>query len=261
MGSNKRILYQFPLSLYCEKTRWNLDAKGLEYVCRDLLPGLHAFTAWCIARQRCLPVLRDKRQSIGDSSDIALYLDRHYPQRPLLPTEPIAQQQVLALEAWFDELGDHVRRHCWSLAIDLPEVSTIFFGFQGYTRWQQLLAHVSKPLLRLMIRRTFGIYETQIARSNTRIEDALPQIENWLRHNPNNYLVGEQFTLADLTAASMLAPLIGPDLSPWLDSRLPASLKQRADLRASVVGQWVLRIYRDYRLKPQLGDHHAAANQ
>ncbi|WP_216076843.1 hypothetical protein [Acinetobacter defluvii] len=54
--------------------------------------------------------------------------------------------------------------------------------------------------------------------------------------------------MADLTAASMLAPLIGPNNSPWADSRLPeVASQQRQELKDRIVGQWVLRIYRDYR--------------
>ena len=30
-STHERTLYQFSISHYCEKTRWNLDAKGLTY--------------------------------------------------------------------------------------------------------------------------------------------------------------------------------------------------------------------------------------
>ena len=39
--SPERTLYQFPISHYCEKTRWHLDAKGLPYVTKNLVPGVH----------------------------------------------------------------------------------------------------------------------------------------------------------------------------------------------------------------------------
>jgi glutathione S-transferase len=40
-----RVLYQFPLSHYCEKARWLLDHKELDYVAHNLIPGFHrAFT-------------------------------------------------------------------------------------------------------------------------------------------------------------------------------------------------------------------------
>jgi len=38
-------LYQFPISHYCEKIRWALDHKGLDYKLVNLLPGFHVSTA------------------------------------------------------------------------------------------------------------------------------------------------------------------------------------------------------------------------
>ena len=248
MKKSKRILYQFPLSLYCEKTRWNLDFKGLDYSCNNLLPGLHVFSAWAIAQQRSLPILRDDQQVVGDSTNIALYLENQYSQFPLIPSELTTQKQVLEYEEYFDELGDHVRRLCWSMVIQQPEIVEIFFNFTGYSPFQRFITHYSESILRLMIRKTFQIYEPQVINSNQKVTDALGLLEKDLNGNEKNYLVNNQFSLADLTAASMLAPLIGPDNSPWADSRLPeVASQQRQELRDSVVGQWVLRIYRDYR--------------
>lgn len=249
MSLDQRVLYQFPLSLYCEKTRWNLDAKGLDYTGRDLVPGLHAPTAWRLAGQRCLPILVDGQHRIGDSTKIALYLENTYPERALLPVDEAARKRVLQLEDFFDELGDHVRRYCWSLAVERDEVSDIFFNFSGYSRWQRMLADSSKPLLRQMIRRTFQVYEPRVADSWEKIQNTLLQMEDWLQGNVNHYLVEDRFTLADLTAASMLAPLFGPENSPWTDVRMPPLTQQfRAESRSTLAGQWVLRIYRDYRV-------------
>ena len=54
-----RTLYQFPISHYCEKTRWHLDHKGLDYRVDNLFPGFHRLksqrlagiaTLWAISR-------------------------------------------------------------------------------------------------------------------------------------------------------------------------------------------------------------------
>lgn len=248
MKKSKRILYQFPLSLYCEKTRWNLDFKGLNYSCKNLLPGLHVFSAWAIAQQRSLPILRDDQRVIGDSTNIALYLENLHSQFPLIPSELAIQKQVLEYEQYFDELGDHVRRLCWSMVIGQPEIVEIFFNFTGYNPLQRFITHYSESILRLMIRKTFQIYQPQVINSNQKVTNALDLLEKHLNGNEKNYLVNNQFSLADLTAASMLAPLIGPNNSPWADSRLPeVASQQRQELRDGIVGQWVLRIYHDYR--------------
>jgi glutathione S-transferase len=248
MPANERVLYQFPLSLYCEKTRWNLKAKGLDFSCRDLLPGPHRWTAWRLARQNTLPVLKDGRHAVGDSTAIALYLEQQYPQRPLLPAAPEARQRALALEAYFDTLGEHVRRYVWSMTVERPEVSRIFFGFEGYSPWRQALADRARPLLRQMIRRTFNVYEGPVAASEQAVAEGLVRLEALLDGNADGYLSGQDFGLADLTAAAMLAPLVGPANSPWSDARLPpVGLAQRQALRETLAGRWVLGLYARHR--------------
>lgn len=246
MTTTERRLYQFPLSLYCEKTGWNLDCKGLPWQAVNLMPGPHIPVAWWLARQRTLPILRDGKASIGDSTAIALYLEEHYPQHALLPQDSALRREVLGLEEYFDDIGDHVRRSVWSLAVDSPEVSRIFF--HGYAAQQQRLGELMRPLLRLMLRCTFDVWPKQVAASWQRVEEGLALVESHLRKTGSGYLVGDRFTLADLTAASMLAPLIGPPQSPWPDDRVGIEPGPgREQFRARDAGRWVLAMYARHR--------------
>lgn len=248
-SGNTRTLYQFPLSLYCEKTRWNLDHKQLGYRCCDLVPGLHLPLAYWRAGIPTLPILRDGRTTVGDSTRIALWLERTYPQHPLLPTRAIAREQTLAHEGYFDELGDHVRRCVWSLAVDGPAIERIFYGFAGYGVPARWLGRNTLPLLRRMLRWRFRLQPARVANSWVRTLAALEYVEALLDNDPDRYLVGNGFTLADLTAATMLAPLIGPDGSPWSDQRLGMEAgPERVQLRARVVGRWVTNMYARHRL-------------
>lgn len=241
-----RLLYHFPLSLYCEKTRWNLDAKGLDYQGIELLPGPHAFTAWRLARIRTLPVLKDGKHAVGDSTAIALYLEDRYRDIPLLPTDPALRTRALALEDRFDEVGDHVRRCVWSLAVDDPAVDRIFF--REYRPGQRWLGTLARPLLRQMIRRTFSVWPDRVEQSWAVVYAALSEIAETLHGDATRYLVNDRFTLADLTVATMLAPLLGPEESPWSDAHVPATAATlRQELRATVAGQWIDRIYREHR--------------
>lgn len=248
MHAAGRTLYQFPLSLYCEKTRWNLDHKQLPYRCRNLVPGLHLPVARALAGISTLPVLRDARGTVGDSTAIALWLELHYPRQPLLPDTPVARGQVLALEGYFDELGDHVRRCVWSLAIDSARIDRIFFGFAGYGTLAQGLGRVGMPVLRRMLRWRFHLDDTRVIDSWQRVMAGLDHVEQLLAANPSGYLVGDRFTLADLTAAAMLAPLFGPDDSPWSTARLGLGDNPGRDrLRRRPAGQWVQTMYRAHR--------------
>src|SRR5690606_22707553 len=100
--SEQRVVYQFPISHYCEKTRWQLDRKGMPYQTRNLLPGTHRLFSRTRAGVNTLPVLRDGKRLIGDSTRIAYYLEKYYPQVSLLPADSAARQQVIELEQQFD---------------------------------------------------------------------------------------------------------------------------------------------------------------
>jgi glutathione S-transferase len=244
----KRVLYQFPLSLYCEKAAWLLDIKGLSYRCNNMIPGLQVPRAQWMAGISTLPILRDGATRIGDSTAIALWLEQRYPMPVLLPDAPVARETVLALEGYFDELGDHVRRCVWSLAVDGPQVEQIFWGFGGYGPVKRLVGRYSVPLLRRMLRWRFRLHPQQVEASWRRVNDGMQYLESLLADNANAYLVGDGFTLADLVGATMLAPLIGPEDSPWSAARLGIAMNaERQALRDRVAGQWVLRIYRQHR--------------
>lgn len=244
-----RRLHQFPLSLYCEKARWLLEVKQLPYACVDYLPGLHLLPARLMAGTSTLPVLQDPKGTVGDSTAIALWLERHYPQPALLPADPAARAEVLRLEEEFDALGDHVRRCVWSLAIDLPDIDHIFFGFEGYQGMARRVGALMRPLLRRMLRWRFQLSPARIDDSWTRVQAAFDAMDARLANQSGAYLVGPSFTLADLAAASMLAPLLGPAGSPWSLERLglDAAHPAVAPFYTRPAAAWVRQMYAAHR--------------
>src|SRR5882757_1976477 len=79
------------------------------------------------------------------------------------------------------------------------------------------------------------------------VADALDRISRELQ--PSGYLVGEAFSVADLTAAAMLGALLQPaELQYPLAVVLPDSLQQyRDDLARHPAALWTLEIYRRHR--------------
>lgn len=244
-----RRLHQFPLSLYCEKARWLLDYKQLPYACVDYLPGLHLLPARLMAGISTLPVLRDPTGTVGDSTAIALWLERHHPQPALLPADPAARAEVLRLEEEFDALGDHVRRCVWSLAIDLPDIDHIFFGFEGYQGMARRIGALMRPVLRRMLRWRFQLAPARVRDSWGRVQAAFDHLDARLAERSGAYLVGASFTLADLTAASMLAPFLGPAGSPWSPERLGIGAVHPAvaPFHARPTAGWVRQMYAAHR--------------
>ena len=103
-------LYQFELSHFSEKVRLILDYKRLAYRKIDVVPGLGQLELFRMSGQRQVPVLKDGNKVIADSTAIALYLDKTYPDRPIIPTDLQQKANCLLLEQWADNsLGNQGR--------------------------------------------------------------------------------------------------------------------------------------------------------
>lgn len=243
-----RILYQFPISHYCEKTRWQLDYKGLEYRPRNLLPGPHRLRTQWLARINTLPILRDGDRTVGDSTKIAYYLEKYYPERPLVPVDADSRGPVIELEQQFDRIAVHVRRWLYGQILDRPETMAAMldpYGLPGPVKRSLL------PLIREGVRRLYVIKPKAVVYSERRVEEGLALVEESLRRGAGDYLVADRLTLADISAAALMAPLVGPPGTPWdlFDGvDLPPSLQKKLDdMRARPAGQWILERYRSDR--------------
>jgi glutathione S-transferase len=243
----RRVLHQFPLSPFCEKTRWNLDLKGLDYTVRNLFPGRHArINRRLVPGRSSVPLLIDRELVIHDSSAIALYLEETYPGKPLLPGDDGLRSLVLALENYFDSsVGPSVRHWCYGQLLGRRGRATeVFFAeYSSRTRW--LMGHVLGRLFERRLAATFPPDAEALEQVERIMLEGLERLENVTERDPDRYLVGEGMTLADVTAAALLAPIIGPPNSPWSASEplTAPMLEMRERLRARPGGQWVLRRY------------------
>ena len=74
----------------------------------------------------------------------------------------------------------------------------------------------------------------------------MDRIEAELR--PSGYLVGDRFSVADLTAASLFTPLIAPPYRPYMPATFPAALQPlRDELTARPGGRWIHEMYVRHR--------------
>ncbi|MBC9249814.1 glutathione S-transferase [Pseudomonas alcaligenes] len=237
-----RTLYQFPISHYCEKTRWHLDHKGLDYRVDNLFPALHRMRSRRLAGIATLPILQDGAQVVGDSTRIALHLEEHYPALPLLPKNAELRAQVLELEEHFDRLGVHVRRWLYG---QIKDWSTVMHAMLKVYRPWFGLRDLMKPLLINGVQRLYGVTPERVAKSRDELLAGLELIEQRIGGDPSRYLVGDRLSLADVAAAALYAPLFTPTGTPWEgiaghDGETQRFLDQ---LNARPAGQWVLRRY------------------
>ncbi|EKF75709.1 glutathione S-transferase domain-containing protein [Alcanivorax hongdengensis A-11-3] len=225
-------LHQFPISHYCEKVRWALDHKGLDYRIKNHLPGLHLRKISKLAGQSSVPVLVHDGRVVQGSAAIISYLDERFPQHSLTPAEPALRDEALRWEAFCDEqIGPHLRRYCYDTLLHHPDIVIPFFA-KGGPLWGSWFLRAVFPKLQGIMRKAMVIREPEVTQSRERVEQALRELDEATRDR--EYLVGECFTRADLAAASLLAPLFMPPeyglawpaqmpepLQGWVDSQQP----------------------------------------
>jgi glutathione S-transferase len=202
-------LYQFPISHYSEKIRWALKHKKIEHKVINLLPGFHAKKMIALTGKHSVPVLTDANIAIAESSKILSYLDNHYPNNNLTPTSSTEKQEALEWERFADkEIGIHVRRICYHTLLDNPSIVIAFFS-QDAPWYSKLLLRIIFPKLRSKMRKLMNINNESVKESKLRLETALNRIN--IHTKSKQYLVGDNFSRADLAVAALLAPLFCPE--------------------------------------------------
>jgi glutathione S-transferase len=240
-------LWQFTSSHFNEKARWALDFKRIPHVRHSLIPGFHVPVIKRMTGKTTVPVLKLNGAAISDSSRIIEALERAYPEPALYPADADERSRALDLEDYFDEeLGPYIRR--WIFHVILPHPEFVRAAFVSHASKGAQLAHRAlSPLFGAIMKRQMNINpaSAEVARGKTMA--AMDRLAKELR--PSGYLVGDRFTIADLTAAALLSPLVRPPEFPYKAAlALPEPLaKIRDSLSTHPAYRWTLQAYAQHR--------------
>ncbi|HEX8689844.1 MAG TPA: glutathione S-transferase C-terminal domain-containing protein, partial [Solirubrobacterales bacterium] len=168
-------------------------------------------------------------------------------------------RRALDLEEYFDEeLGPHIRQLAWyELGNDREQFTELMKRMAPgpLARMPRAAAAYARVFtgLRFSARNT-----TRAERARAKVLAALDRLEEEL--GDSEYLVGDTFTVADLTAASLFYPLVTPEEGPLpTDIESAAGLERfRAPLKERRGYQWVAEIFHRHR-KPKRAAAAAAA--
>ena len=243
------VLWHLKVSHYNEKVRWTLDLKRVPHVRRALEPGRHRATARRLAGGSTLPVLVLGGEAIGDSSRIIAELERRHPAPALFPADAGERARALELEDFFDEqLGAYTR--LLVLHHMLPDPGLLLGAFtpdMGVAR--RLATRAAFPLLRPRLAAGFGIDDRGVALAYDKVRAAGERFQAEL--GPSGYLVGDGFSIADLTLAALLAPAVAPEQFPYPQPQRGHPLL--APLREVLAGpgllDWTRAIYERHRCR------------
>ncbi|MEL6439928.1 MAG: glutathione S-transferase family protein [Cyanobacteria bacterium J06621_8] len=241
-------LYQFELSHYSEKVRLILDFKQLEYRKIELTPGVGQIELMQKSGSRQVPVLKDGSTYVADSTEIALYLERKYPENPILPTDPLAKGQSLLIEEWADTSIGLKARKAFIGALN-----------QNQNFRTSLLPAETPDLLKTAIGAIPGevldILGTGVGFGGDAVKEAKKSLAQDLEAlclilEKQPYLTGDKPTLADLAVAGLSVLLKFPAGS-YLD--IPDPLKDRGipgladNISFESFFAWRDRLYADFR--------------
>jgi len=217
-------LYPSPWS---ERARWALEWKRVPYARRAYQPLAGEAELRSSTGISTVPVLLADGEVVGDSDAALAWLEAHHPSPALVPQDPRLRAQVRAWEIAATE----------TLA---PAGRLVMIG-----RWK---ARGVQPLADHFAAK-YGWSPAEEARLQRLLDALVADLARAVASSP--YLVGDGFTRADLTVASMLAGLIGlpPDDLFALDASMRAmfGVLREDDPALAPLRTWRDGLYRRHR--------------
>jgi glutathione S-transferase len=249
--SQTPFLITIPISHYCEKARWALDWADITYEERAHLQVIHWIPVTRAGGKKTAPVLVWDDQVFVDSADIVEEASaKAGPGRSLFPEDPTAAAQVRALQSDFDAtLGPEGRRWMYNALRGRRDIA-VAYGCTGVPAWQRRALPFAYPVAARIIDRYLDVTPANAARSEAVVRATFDAVAERLRDG-RSYLCGERFSAADLTFASLAAPmLMPPEYGVPLPQpeELPAAMAATVrELREHPAGAHALRMFRAER--------------
>lgn len=244
MEQSELLLYQFPISHYCEKIRWALDYKGLAYQAVNVLPGKHIKIIKSIAPRSSVPVLRHGGQVIQNSREIITYLDEQFADKPLTPLNESEREQAQYWEDYVDKnIGPQLRLYCYHYLLDYPKI-IIPVLTQGQNWFNRRWFTLIFPKVRDAMRSLMKINADNAREALLQLEQSIERLNQ--QRQQSQYLVGDKFSRADLAAAALLAPLCRPKAYGVNWQSYPDELEATCQNMAPKL-EWVGALYQQHR--------------
>jgi glutathione S-transferase len=248
MASSLPTLWHLKVSHYNEKVRWALDYKGVPHRRIGLMPLFgSAPAAWLMTRRATVPILRLDGRTIRDSTAIVAALEERYPEPPLYPADPDERARALELEDYFDEqLAPALRRYVWWLLAEDPQAYFMTAFPDASPLYRAALRPGARPTA-WAVNRRYGITEASAQEAKAQILAAMDRIEAEI--GSSGYLVGDAFSIADLTAAALSTPFMRPPQRQYLPPQPPPEPLRSfaAGLEARPAGKWVFDMFARHR--------------
>ena len=241
-------LYLFTISHYCEKACWGLEYLGVNYQPVVVMPGEHI----AIAKQHGLkrgavPYLVNGNEVIQGSDKILHWAEARSSNGISLSCDSeTAMEMTQRLD---HQVGVHVRRHYYSEALVEHSSSVRGVFMRGLSVRNRIKLWLAWSVIRGKMIEGMDLGMAQGTESENIISAQLDWLDALLSDGRSFLLGGDQLSVVDLTAASLLAPYMLPPEHPLSGSlSLPPRLSEQvATWRSRPIMQHVLSMYKQFR--------------
>ncbi|MDF1666551.1 MAG: glutathione S-transferase family protein [Planctomycetota bacterium] len=243
-------LISIPLSHYCEKVRWGMDLKGIEFTESPYLPVFQRIASKRVGGQGTVPVLLTGDKVLSDSTDILHFLDTVKESPRLYPTNEAERKDVEAMEELFNsKLGPATRRVFYYYA--LPDKKLLMKILKPMSPPKQhFVFGVSFFVLSRLMRKALNINIKGLMRSKERLSMTFDEVEKRLTDG-RPFLCGDSLSAADITFAALGAPMVLPKNyhipMPELSELHPDLADEIRRYQERPGGQFIFKLYNEQR--------------
>jgi glutathione S-transferase len=191
-------LYHNDMSSCAQKVRFVLEEKGLKWTSHelDLRRGDQFDPKFLKINPRGLvPVLVHDGVPISESNIITEYIEEAFPERPLMPADPLGRAQV---RAWTKPLDEGLHLHTIALSFGLAFRHQLLAVHKTTEALDQHFAHIPDLDIRDIERDVVvnGVASARVARAIRRFDQLVSHMDQALQQG--RWLVGDRLTLADI---------------------------------------------------------------
>ena len=250
ISNSKPLLYIFSISHFCEKARWTFDYHRIDYEIKYLPPGIHMQVAKKLgAPGTSLPILLDNGELIQGSDNIFDWAESKSVNQSnsLAPADMDTCREI---EHRLDSIaGVHVRRYYYSESLVEYPKSVRDFYMKDFSFPTKALFYIMWGVIQKRMIEFMDLGRNQRIESRDIVLAELDWMDGLLSDG-RDYLVGDKFSRADITAASLLSPITIPSEHPVYEkSNLPPLMLEDIEAwsdRPST--KWVHKIYKEHRI-------------
>ncbi|CAO3649643.1 unnamed protein product [Cunninghamella echinulata] len=250
-------LHTFKVSHFSEKARWALDYCNVPYVEKCHVPVLHRLTFlmnffFSVTVPLFVPHQKGYPRTLPESAQIVQYAnDNSRNNKKLLPENQDLVKEIHALEKIFDtQFGPAIPRFVYYYIIDNKSIIYKLFSTGMKPGIQTFILNHGFYVIKTIMKIYFALSKKRRDASEKKIDTIFQMVEDRLSDG-RRYLVGDSLSTADITFASLAAPLISPEELPIYYEVKDMFPQEGKDIimkyRESVAGQFALRIYKDHR--------------